>query len=350
MHGFEALTLPFSELDNAVAAWTASGDGVGPEWARYRSAVFAPPDWFDWSLEPLSDAYKQQQLRLWSAVAQKGEYSAEYNEQTDEIVQYDAVRSPGFYIRRDPAAVGYAAEQILATGHMLAHCGLKPGDRALEYGAGFGQTALALARLGVRVDTVDISPGFCDAVAAQAAYFGVDLTPHKGEFGFNPRPGEQYQAIIFYESFHHCLEFENVIGSLKAMLSKEGRLILCGEPIVPAGTVSIPYPWGLRMDAANLAVVRLRGWMELGFQREFIFKLFGMHEFAVSEHNLPGFHYANLYLAEPCLPHISVVSIFREYLGRDPEPGALAEYSRFGDIETVRSIVANSPECLSRKT
>ena len=61
-------------------------------------------------------------------------------------------------------AIVSASDHVIATGMFLKHCGLKAGDWALEYGAGFGQTALSLSRLGVNVDTVDISPTFCDFV------------------------------------------------------------------------------------------------------------------------------------------------------------------------------------------
>jgi 2-polyprenyl-3-methyl-5-hydroxy-6-metoxy-1,4-benzoquinol methylase len=340
--------LPFSELDRAVAAWTASGDGVGPEWDPYRTAVFDLPDWYDHSLSPFNDEYRAQQLRLWSEVSQFDRYNADANEQADEISRFDAVRRPGFYARRDEAAIRTAAEHIMATGHILAHSGLKAGDRALEYGAGFGQAALTLARLGVKVDTVDINQHFCDAITAQAQFFGVDMTSHKGEFGLNPRPSEKYNLIMFYEAFHHCLEFENLIRGFRQMLTQDGRVILCGEPIVDAGVLSIPYPWGLRMDAANLVVVRIRGWLELGFQKSFIFDLFGKHGFEMSERVLPGFHYAHMYVADRQLTDSSIISIFREYLGRDPEPAALAAYKRFDDIETVRAVVAQSPEARDR--
>lgn len=340
--------LPFSELDRAVAAWTASGDGVGPEWDPYRSALFDPPEWFDHALSPFSHEYRAQQLRLWSAVSQFDGYNADANEQAAEISRFDAVRSPGFFVRRDEAAIRVAAEHIMATGHILANSGLKAGDRALEYGAGFGQTALTLARLGVKVDTVDINQHFCDAITSQAEFFGVEMTSHKGEFGFNPRPNDKYKLIMFYEAFHHCLEFEMLIANFMHMLAKDGRVILCGEPIVDAGSAAIPYAWGLRMDAANLVVVRIRGWLELGFQKDFISQLFNNHGFEITEHSLPGFHYAHMYVAERRLPESAIISVFRDYLGRDPEPAALASYKRFDNIEAVRAVVEQSPEHQSR--
>jgi methylase of polypeptide subunit release factors len=81
---------------------------------------------------------------------------------------------------------GIAGGHLMALGHVLVRSELQGKARILEYGAGFGQLALAFARLGHTVDTVDINPSFCSAVGALSARYGVDLTPHIGPFGFNP--------------------------------------------------------------------------------------------------------------------------------------------------------------------
>ena len=106
---------------------------------------------------------------------------------------------------------------------LLRHCAVRAGDWALEYGAGFGQGALALARLGVNVDTVDISAKFCDYVRLQAEFFRVPLTAFHGQFGTNPRPGQRYPLIRFYESFHHCVDFVRVVQQLPEHLAEGGR-------------------------------------------------------------------------------------------------------------------------------
>jgi cyclopropane fatty-acyl-phospholipid synthase-like methyltransferase len=71
---------------------------------------------------------------------------------------------------------------MIASGMIVKHSGLKPGDTALEYGPGFGQTVLAHARLGVAVETVDISTAFCGYVTEQAAFSQVPLTSFEGQF------------------------------------------------------------------------------------------------------------------------------------------------------------------------
>lgn len=157
---------------------------------------------------------------------------------------------------------------------LMKHSGLKPGMWALEYGAGFGQTALAFARMGVNVDTVDISTTFCQYVKAQADFFSVNLTPYHGEFGHNPRSGQKYDLIWFYESFHHCLDFKNVVRTLKEHLTPGGKILMAGEPIIEREYEAIPYHWGLRLEAEVIAIIRNYHWFELGYTEDFIANFF----------------------------------------------------------------------------
>ena len=257
------------------------GSADGPAWEPFRHAHMALPAWFGQGLDPLSEAYAEQQQKLWQLMSGVDRpYTAEVDEKEHSWGDVDPVRQPGFYLRRDPAAVHGASDHIIATGMMLRHSGLKPGDHALEYGAGFGQTALAMARLGVNVDTVDISATFCEFVRAQAEYFKVPLQSFQGRFGSNPRPGQKYQLIWFYESFHHCVDFQQVVRQLGDHLAPGGRVMLAGEPIVEQENAAVPYPWGLRLHSEVAAVVRQQHWFELGFSEAFLFALFASAGYA----------------------------------------------------------------------
>ena len=177
-------------------------------------------------------------------------------------------------MRRDAGAITSASDHVIATGMFLKHCGLKAGDWALEYGAGFGQTALSLSRLGVNVDTVDISQTFCDFIARQAVFVQGPRTPFRARFGVNPRPGQKYSLIWFYESFHHCLDFRDVVTRIGDHLAEGGRVILGGEPVFEKEYAAVPYPWGVRLHSEVVAVVRRHHWFELGFSEEFLYRLF----------------------------------------------------------------------------
>lgn len=268
------------EIESLRATFYGSESGAGPAWDPFRHAHMVLPEWFRHGLDPWSEAYREQQLRLWSLIAGIGEpYDPHRHEKEAPWGDIDAVRQPGYYRRRDPAAVAAASDHWLATGMLLKHSGLQPGDHALEYGAGFGQTALALARLGVEVETVDISEAFCRHVQAQADFFRVPLRAHHGQFGCNPVEGRRYQLIWFYESFHHCLTFETVVPAVREMLAPGGRVILGGEPVMPEGHPAVPYPWGVRLHSEVAAVMRQTGWMELGFSEPFLFELFSRSGF-----------------------------------------------------------------------
>ena len=67
------------------------------------------------------------------------------------------------------------------------------------------------------------------------------LTTHMEEkFGHNPRPGQRYDLIWFYESFHHCVDFRAVVAALGDHLAEGGRVILGGEPIVASEYAAVP--------------------------------------------------------------------------------------------------------------
>jgi 2-polyprenyl-3-methyl-5-hydroxy-6-metoxy-1,4-benzoquinol methylase len=256
----------------------------GSPWDDFRATNMQLPSWFRTGLDPLSEEYAQQQFKLWSLLTQhERPYAPEIDEKEAPLADVDAVRRPAYYARRDTETVRLAADQIIAMGMILKHSGVKPGARALEYGAGFGQAALALARLGVSVDTVDISATFCGFIKEQAQFFQVPLTPFEGRFGWNPRGDQKYDLIFFYEAFHHCADFRTVVHDLKRHLAPDGRVLLVGEPIARSQNRYLPYPWGLRLDAEPIAQVRRYGWLELGFTEEFLVGLFTNAGFSAEE-------------------------------------------------------------------
>ena len=246
----------------------------GTAWDDFRGSILALPEWFRQDLDPMSREYADQQRRLWGVISGITEnYDPHVNEQHPPA-ERDVVRFPAYFLRRDALAVDNAGDHVLATGMILKRGGVRPGQWALEYGAGFAQTALHLARLGVNVDTVDISEDFCRYVKLQADFFKVPLTSFHGTFGWNPRGDQKYNLIWFYESFHHCTEFRELVHQLRQHLAPGGKVVLAGEPIHRRENPTLPYPWGLRLAAACVAVVRLRSWFELGFSEDFVVNLF----------------------------------------------------------------------------
>ena len=161
------------------------------------------------------------------------------------------------------------SEHLLAWGHIFRELKLPPGGSLLEYGPGSGQVLLIAARLGYRACGVDIDPVALSAIQAQATLLGVNVETEQGEFG-DGFAGQTFDAVLFYESFHHAFEFEKLLQRLHERLKPGGRVVLCGEPIVGDGSNIVPYPWGPRLDALSVFCIRRLGWMELGFTHGFL--------------------------------------------------------------------------------
>ena len=65
----------------------------------------------------------------------------------------------------------HARGQILRTALPKVH-------RVCDLGCGSGETAIELARRGLKVHAVDVSPVFCDAVRAKARRAGLTVNVH----------------------------------------------------------------------------------------------------------------------------------------------------------------------------
>ena len=301
------------------------GHTTGSVWDQLRNKHLILPDWFNTDLDPMSDEYYAQQIRLWQLIAGVDrEYVAELDEAEVAIPNVDAIRSPGFYIWRNEAALVSASDHMLATGMLMKHSGLKPGMWALEYGAGFAHTALAFARMGVNVDTVDISSTFCGYVKQQADFFGVNLTPFKALFGDNPRGDQKYDLIWFYESFHHCVDFRSVVQKLKNHLTPTGRILLAGEPVAKRENAAVPYPWGLRLESEVVAVIRNLHWFELGFSEDFLTTLFVNNGYTAEYFDCPMSIFGQVYSFLPRTAKIELGKYWVPSIDEDgwhaPEP------------------------------
>jgi hypothetical protein len=111
-----------------------------------------------------------------------------------------------------------------------------------------------------------------------------------------------YDAIIFYESFHHCLDHAALLDRLPALLAPGGRVVLAAEPIYPSTTPIVPYPWGLRLDGLSLREIRRRGWLELGFTAEYVTSLFLDRDWMLQRHQMGEHALSDLWLARPREP------------------------------------------------
>lgn len=164
----------------------------------------------------------------------------------------------------------FLAEMFECYATMLRQLGAPPGARVLEYGPGTGQFLLFLARIGYQCHAVDIEPEYLRVIHRQARIMRLDIRTERGLFG-EGFDGERFDVIVFFEAFHHVRDFMGLLRHLRGRLNPGGRLILCGEPLLPDGMVDgpVPYPWGPRLDGLSIEAIQ-RGWTELGYQTSFL--------------------------------------------------------------------------------
>jgi hypothetical protein len=80
----------------------------------------------------------------------------------------------------------------------------------------------------------------------------------------------QFDAILFYECFHHALNATDLLAKMRRLLRPKGRIVLAGEPINDDWWKH----WGIRLDPLSVYCIRKFGWLESGWSEEFLFSAF----------------------------------------------------------------------------
>lgn len=136
----------------------------------------------------------------------------------------------------------------------------------IEFGPGWGNLTLELAKMGLAVTAVDVHPGFGELVSERAKQLGLSINVVVTDM-LDYQASEPFDAAIFFESFHHCSDHLQMLRNLGHIVGEEGVVAFGSEPIT-----ALPYPWGLRMDGMAVWSIRRLGWMENGFTPRYFFK------------------------------------------------------------------------------
>lgn len=158
----------------------------------------------------------------------------------------------------------------------------------IEFGSGWGNLAHPLAKLGLDVTAVDIDLAFLQRIESLADQEGLKINTIHGDFlEVATQMPNCYDVAIFQSSFHHCLEFDNLISCLfSQVLKKKGRILFLAEPIFK----NYSFPWGLRYDGESLWAIMCNHWLELGFDEDFFLAMLNRHGFFVRRvAAIPGF-------------------------------------------------------------
>ena len=167
---------------------------------------------------------------------------------------------------------------LISYGFIIRSADLPRGARVLEVGCGMGSLTWNLARMGYRVDAIDPNPEQCAGVRAFTRGFPAPPDVYAltlDEWLAQRDKADKYDAVIFFESFHHLMDHQACLRALLGdHMRPDGKVILAAEPIMPGTSDILPYPWGPRLDGESLRAMRNWGWLELGYTERYLRELF----------------------------------------------------------------------------
>ncbi len=241
-----------ADLDRRLAR-AAELFGESDDRARGYLASFrmeAPP----MPADPFSPAYAEAQWDLYRRVSRRDGYTVTHEETDVELSVHTL--SPYPY---STGSARQVAAQLAATSFVLRRLDPRPGQRVVEFGAGWGNLTLPIAMLGAEVTAVEVGRGLAEILRRRAAGLTTLRVVESDMLGFE-REGEPYDVALFFESFHHCADHLEMLCRLRRIVTTGGRLAFAAEPVA-----RLAYPWGLRLDGLSLWSTRAYGWLELGF-------------------------------------------------------------------------------------
>lgn len=216
--------------------------------------------------DPLSSEYKTFQLDIYKRLTNQ-DYKVS-NEET--VFNFDhELLWPYPYGTKSAQTVGTS---LMGYGWLIKNMDLPAESRILEIGSGYGSLTSHIARMGYRVTCLDISSSLLEYVKARTEKFPEQINTICGDMATVEIEGT-FDAVIFNASLHHSLEHRNVIKRLNKILAPNGIIVFVAEPIVPANSEYVPYPWGVRLDGMSIWSICRWGWLELGFQEPYYIEM-----------------------------------------------------------------------------
>ncbi len=244
--------------------------------------------------DPYGEAYRKQQHELYLTISGASSYTPQ-NERSEFLGNMEeTARQPFPYYTRSAQTVG---DQLMALGYIIKTMNLASGSKILEFGPGWGNTTIALARMGYAVTAVDIEPKFLELIQCRAKLLGLSVQTVCASFGpVNDASGEpeKFDAVLFFESFHHCADHLKLIRELPTMLKDGGIAVFASEPI----TEVFPLPWGVRLDGMSVWSIRRFKWLELGFKESYFLQTMKKNGWTVTKHVCPETHLGVIFVAK----------------------------------------------------
>jgi hypothetical protein len=312
---YKSLEQMLSDLNQIVsgsAAADSMNDLCGTYWSIEASHLMRTTD-------PFTDEYHGLCMELYALISGRSSYDPLVNEQAPHISNQSVVR-PTPYHYADSLTLG---DFFMGWGWIMRNLNVKAGHTVLEYGAGEGQLAITLSRMGCEVSVIDIEQRCLDFIKAQCDSLGIAIGLKRGEFGekFEDR---RFDRIVFFEAFHHAVQHRDVVRCLMPQLNDEGFVLFSGEPIIKRGAaeeVFVPFPWGPRLDGLSVWSSRLHGWCELGFQEGYFVDFLMREGWLVKASPCPVTARGNCYIVRPAGCTIDVGADYLLGTYRDDDGG-----------------------------
>jgi SAM-dependent methyltransferase len=269
------------KLEEVGEAWKISDDAMRAVFAQFQMTY--PKDM---PSDPYSTEYSDRVFEYYRVISGRESYEVKNEELTFSV---DA-KMPFPYYTHSPDTVGH---QMIAIGFIILSMKLSAGASVLELGAGWGNTTIALAHMGYDVTAVDINESFSDLIRDRADNLGLNVRSLCGGFLDVDQLGLTFDAVLFYEAFHHCSDHRELISKLESILNPGGKVFFAAEPIHDI----FPAPWGLRLDGESLWAIRQNGWLELGFQESYFLRTLQRFGWVATRHTSPISHLADVIAA-----------------------------------------------------
>lgn len=145
--------------------------------------------------DPYSEDYRKKQFEFYEFLAGKP-YNTE-NEATIFDVASAASRPFPFYTG-SPQTVG---NHLIAIGHLIRTLNLPEKSSILEFGSGWGNVTVWLARMGYQVTAVDIENRFVSLIKERAKQKRLELEAIQGDFQFLNDTQRQWAQYCFLNAF-----------------------------------------------------------------------------------------------------------------------------------------------------
>jgi len=286
LHSVDELDAALAEVERAFAIGDAEGRRA------FASFCLSPPR--DLPADPDSAEYREAQLALYRRISGRARYHTENERSPSDLDVEASIQTPFPYQTRSPEVVG---DQLISQGCLMKALPVRPPADLLEFGPGWGSTTLQFLQMGYRVTAVEVDPKFCEIIRGRCAGHSGQLELVGGDM-LTFRSDSKFDAVVFFESFHHCADHVQMLRNVRSLLRPDGAALFAAEPVM-----KLPYPWGIRLDGESLWAMRRYGWLELGFDRRYFFRLLRREGFRARRiHNPTLGHISEVIVAKPWKP------------------------------------------------